>query len=76
MITDKKILKHLISRLSKRQLDILQLLADDNRPIDIAEKLKIGVKTIEAEVFKLRSQFDCKGTAGLIYLAYKNKLIR
>ena len=76
MIKDKKILKHLISTLSQRQISVLKKLADDKRPKDIADDLKVSVKTVELEVFNLRKLFDCKGTAGLVALAYRNEVVR
>lgn len=76
MIKDKKILKHLISNLTKRQISVLKKLADDKRPKEIAEDLCVSVKTVELEIFNLRKLFECKGTAGLVALAYRNEVIR
>lgn len=78
MITDKKVLKHLVELVAfkKNDIKIVQLLADDLRPPEIAKIIGVGNRSIEGSIFRLRSRFECKTVAALVALFFRYKLIK
>lgn len=58
-----------------RELEILQLFCNGFSVSEIAEKLFLSVKTIEAHRSKLILKTETKNTIGLILFAIKNKIV-
>jgi hypothetical protein len=68
-----------IDRLPKWDISLVQLLADDLRPKSISncrDDMQYSPRTIEKEILRLRTTFDCKTVGGLVALFYRNKLIK
>jgi DNA-binding CsgD family transcriptional regulator len=76
MITNKKIIKHVKKGLSKRDITILQLLANDKSPLQIALIIGLGNKTVEAAILRLRKLFECRSVTGLVSICYRNKIVK
>jgi DNA-binding NarL/FixJ family response regulator len=63
-------------RLTPRQLEVLQLIAEGNSTKRIALLLKISVKTVETHRRLLTERLDIHDTAGLVRYAIRAGLIR
>ena len=61
--------------LSKRELEILPLVAKGYGNKDIAEKLFISVKTVEAHKAKIMEKLDLKTRPEIVEYAFKKKLL-
>ncbi|MBI4572141.1 MAG: response regulator transcription factor [candidate division NC10 bacterium] len=61
--------------LSAREAEVLQLISEGNTSTEIAESLKISVKTVEKHRAALMSKLGVHGVAGLIRVAIKKGLI-
>ncbi len=61
--------------LSKRELEILDLIAKDHRNQEIAEKLFLSIRTVESHKRNLLSKTGCQSTAGLVVYAIKHNLV-
>lgn len=61
--------------LSKRELEVLGLIAQEYSNADIAEKLFLSVETINTHRKNLLRKLDVKNTAGLVKAAIQLKLI-
>lgn len=64
-----------MSDLTKREREVLQLIADGLKTQEIADKLFLSNKTITNHRTKLMMKTDSKNTAGLLSFAYRNRLI-
>jgi len=62
--------------LTRREKQILQLIADEYTNQEIAEKLYISIRTSEFHRVSLLQKFGVKNTAGLVKKAMELKLIR
>ncbi len=62
-------------RLTKRELEILTLIANEFSNIEIADKLFLSVRTIESHRHSLNQKLNIKTSAGLIKEAYIRGLI-
>lgn len=62
-------------RLTSRERQILQLIAEGFTNNDIAESLTISVKTVEKHRASLMSKLGVHDISGLIRIAFKNNLI-
>lgn len=60
--------------LTARQREILQLLAEGHNTKDIAHRLGLAAKTIEAHRAKLMERLDIRDTAGLVRYAIRNRM--
>ncbi len=69
-------LKSKIKNLTDRDILIVQLLADDQRPADIVKQIPFVRKTIEKNILDLREKFGLNTVGGLVALFYRNKLIK
>ncbi len=76
MIKDKAIKKYLLSTVKKTEIDIVQHLANDLRPYDIAEKTGLTKRTIDTYIFELRNKFDCRSVTGIVVLFFREGLIK
>ncbi|RPI30508.1 MAG: DNA-binding response regulator, partial [Chloroflexota bacterium] len=61
----------LLERLTYRQREILQLIAEGNTTQEIARKLNIGVKTVETHRMQLMKRLDIHDVAGLVRYAIR-----
>jgi len=61
--------------LTKRETEILKLIAEGHSSQEIADKLFIGLRTVEAHRLNINQKFDVKNTAGLVKEAIKRGLI-
>jgi DNA-binding CsgD family transcriptional regulator len=73
---DAVILKKNTVVISQREIIIVQLLADGNRTADIAKKMKLSVRTMEANLDGLRNKFDAKTLPQLVAIFLKNQFIK
>lgn len=60
---------------TERELEVLKLLCSGLTVSEIAEKIFLSVKTIEAHRSKLILKTETKNTIGLILFAIKNKIV-
>ncbi len=63
------------SRLTNREIEILQLIAEGNTSKEIAENLYISVKTVENHRANIKNRIDIHDTAGLVRYAIRIGLI-
>jgi len=73
---DKKVFAHILRTLVVRDLEIVQLLANDLRPKEIAEQLNVSPRSIEGRILAIRNVFSCNSVAGLVVLFFRNKIIK
>jgi DNA-binding NarL/FixJ family response regulator len=64
-----------IDRLTLRQREILQLIAEGHTTQEIAQKLDISVKTVETHRMQLMERLDIHDVAGLVRFAIRVGLI-
>lgn len=64
-----------LDRLTDRQREILQLIAEGQTTQQIAHRLSIGVKTVETHRMQLMERLDIHDIAGLVRFAIKTGLI-
>ena len=64
-----------LERLSPRQREILQLVAEGNTSKDIARKLNLSVKTVETHRTQLMESLDIHDIAGLVRFAIRMGVI-
>jgi DNA-binding NarL/FixJ family response regulator len=65
----------IVPRLSRREKDILRLIIDELTTNEIADKLCLSVKTIEAARGQMLSKVGARNIAGLVKAAYELKLL-
>ncbi len=80
-LVDTKLLKNvkpdpLEKLISKRELQVLQLIGMEYTNHEIAERLQLSKRTIETHRLHLISKLNVKNSVGLIKAAYKFKLIK
>ncbi|MEN7550758.1 response regulator transcription factor [Rapidithrix thailandica] len=63
-------------KLSKRELDILQLIADEFTTQEIADKLCISKNTVETHRRNLLFKLNARNSAGLVHISLKKGLIK
>ncbi|SDW54317.1 two component transcriptional regulator, LuxR family [Lutibacter oricola] len=63
------------SSLTPREVDVLQLIAQQFNTREIGEKLHISINTVETHRKKLISKLNVKNVAGLAVYAAKNNLV-
>ncbi len=61
--------------LSDRERDVVNIYAWNLRHTEIAQKLDVSLRTVEAIKDRLMERFGAKNTAGLVFFAVKNNLI-
>ncbi len=64
-----------LERLTSRQREILQLIAEGRSTKQIAERLGIGVRTVETHRAELMERLDIHDVAGLVRLAITAGLV-
>ena len=65
-----------LERLTPRQREVLKLIADGHSTKQIAQILKISVKTVETHRMLLADRLDIHHTAGLVRYAIKAGLVQ
>jgi DNA-binding NarL/FixJ family response regulator len=63
-------------QLSRRELEILQLIFDGLSDQEIANKIFVSIRTVTNHRYNLRIKTSAKNTAGLISYGLKHKLIK
>ncbi len=61
--------------LTKREIEVLQLVCKEYSNVEIAEKLYLSVGTVETHRKKLISKLGVNNTIGLVKFAIKNDLL-
>jgi DNA-binding NarL/FixJ family response regulator len=61
--------------LSSREIEVLQLIANELTNEEIAQKLTISKRTVDTHRMNLLFKLRAKNTVGLIKFAYNNKLV-
>jgi DNA-binding NarL/FixJ family response regulator len=61
--------------LSEREKEVLKLICMEFTAHEIAQKMQVSARTIEAVKDKLMERFGSKNTAGLVFFAVKNNLV-
>jgi DNA-binding CsgD family transcriptional regulator len=61
--------------LTKREKEILKLIAEGLSSQEIADKLFISLRTVETHRLNLNQKLDVKNTAGLVKEAIKRGLV-
>ena len=69
------LLKRPSERLTGRQVEILQLVAEGQTTKEIASRLKLSVKTVTAHRYQLMRHLDVHETAGLVRYAIRKGLV-
>jgi two-component system NarL family response regulator len=64
------------AQLSAREVDVLHATADGLRTKEIAEKLGIGIKTIETHKRRMMKKLACTSTAELVRYAIREGIVR
>lgn len=65
-----------VASLTKRELEILQLICKEYTSSEIAKELFISIRTVEGHRKSLSSKIGVKNTAGIVLFALKNKLFK
>jgi DNA-binding NarL/FixJ family response regulator len=65
----------LLERLTPRQREVLQLVAEGFKSKEIARKLKIGVRTVETYRAQLMEQLGVRDVVGLVHFAIRVGLV-
>lgn len=61
--------------LSDKEKDVLRFICMEFTAVEIAQKMEISPRTVEAIKDRLMERFGSKNTAGLVFFAVKNNLI-
>ena len=61
--------------LSRRELEVLQLIAEEHTNPEIASKLFISIRTVDTHRRNLIAKIDVKNTAGLVKYAIRHGLV-
>lgn len=64
----------IVEKLSRRELQIFELLGSGNNRKEIADKLSISLKTVESHVDNMRAKLNVSSGFELVYLAIKTNL--
>lgn len=67
--------KNSVIDLTEREIEVLQLIADEFTNQEIADKLFISVRTVDAHRRNLMEKIGAKNTAGLVKYALRNNLL-
>lgn len=72
----EKVTASFVEELTKRELEILQLLCEQLTSTEIAQKLFISKRTVEGHRNNLLSKLNCRNIAGLVVYAIQNQLVK
>ena len=65
-----------IPKLTRREQEVLEAIAEEMTTLEISEKLFISVKTVETHRMNLMSKFSAKNSVGLIKKAIEKGLLK
>jgi DNA-binding NarL/FixJ family response regulator len=71
----QKVVPSLNNTLSDKEKDVLRFICMEFTAAEIAQKMEISARTVEAIKDRLMERFGSKNTAGLVFFAVKNNLI-
>ena len=63
------------TQLNDKEKEVIQLLCMENTAAEIAHKMEISPRTVEAIKDRLMERFGTRNTAGLVFFAVKNNLV-
>jgi DNA-binding NarL/FixJ family response regulator len=63
------------TQLNEKEKEVVQLLCMENTAAEIAHKMEISPRTVEAIKDRLMERFGTRNTAGLVFFAVKNNLV-
>jgi len=64
-----------IPKITRREREVLELIIQENTNQEIAGKLFISLKTVEAHRSSLLSKLNARNTAGLVRITMENKIL-
>ncbi len=64
----------IIKELSSREIEVLELIVNEFTNQEIAEKLNISIRTVDAHRRNLLNKIDARNTAGLVKFAVTNNM--
>jgi DNA-binding NarL/FixJ family response regulator len=64
-----------IPKISRREKEVLKLIAEEFTTQEIAEKLFISLKTVESHRSNLLAKLNARNSAGLVRISYENNLL-
>lgn len=67
--------ENIVKLISKREMEVLKLIASGSSNEDVAKKLHVSATTIRTHRANLMSKTGCSNTASLVMYAIKNKLV-
>lgn len=59
----------------KKDVDIVQLLADDNRAATVAERLNRTTSQVYQDFESIKKRYGCKTLEGVVALFFRNGLV-
>ena len=62
-------------QVSEKEREVIQLICLENTAAEIAQKMEISPRTVEAIKDRLMERFGTRNTAGLVFFAVKNHLV-
>jgi DNA-binding NarL/FixJ family response regulator len=65
----------ILSSLTKREIDVIKLVAAGLSNEDIADKLNISIPTVKSHRSKILDKTSCSNSSSLVMFAIKNKLV-
>ncbi|HCQ30229.1 MAG TPA: DNA-binding response regulator [Flavobacteriales bacterium] len=75
MLSDKPSASKIVGDLSKREMEVLQLIVDGFTNMEIADKLFISNRTVDTHRRNLLQKLNVRNTAELVKFALKNGLV-
>ena len=72
-INSLTIIKH--QPVSNSDKELVQMIADDISRAEIAAKLELSERTIEAKIDRIRGRYNCRNVVSLVMLFKRNNLI-
>jgi len=63
------------TKLSEREIEVLQLIVQENSNQEIADKLFLSIRTVEAHKRNLLEKTGCKNIAGLVMYAVERDIV-
>ena len=77
LVAKQKVIPSLNSEitLSDKERDVLKFICMEFTAQEIAQKMEISPRTVEAIKDRLMERFGSKNTAGLVFFAVKNNLV-
>ena len=75
-VNKKSDIENVINELSSREIEVLELIVNEFSNQEIAEKLFISIRTVDAHRRNLLNKIDVKNTAGLVKFAISNKMFK